>query len=133
MSFFVTLPPMPEPGISRMFRPCSAARRRTTFDERVMLAVVALACSLGLHAGKLLGRGFVRHVLSRQRFRWFFSVHRQECDLGPHVHRRTLGDEELFDLSGERRWKFGVDLVRVHFGEWLVQGDLVSLGLEPAG
>src|SRR5918995_5507329 len=41
MSFLVTRPPVPVPGISAISTPCSSARRRTTGEERVRRRVSA--------------------------------------------------------------------------------------------
>src|SRR5215213_3845507 len=41
MSFLVTRPPVPEPGISAISTPCSSARRRTTGEERARRSVSA--------------------------------------------------------------------------------------------
>src|SRR5829696_9773014 len=41
MSFLVTRPPVPEPGMSAIFTLCSSARRRTTGEERVRRNVSA--------------------------------------------------------------------------------------------
>src|SRR5919107_554476 len=45
MSFRVTRPPVPEPGTSAIFTSCSAARRRTTGEERVRRSVSASCTS----------------------------------------------------------------------------------------
>src|SRR5215204_2057677 len=45
MSFLVTRPPVPVPGISAISRPCSSARRRTTGEERVRRKVSASSIS----------------------------------------------------------------------------------------
>src|SRR5215218_8721252 len=45
MSFLVTRPPVPEPGISAISTPCSSARRRTTGEERVRRKVSASSIS----------------------------------------------------------------------------------------
>ena len=56
-----------------------------------------------------------------------------ERDLGPHVDRRAFRDEKLLDLARHGRGQLGVDLVRVHLGEGLVDLHLVAFGLQPAG
>src|SRR5829696_2332392 len=45
MSFLVTRPPVPVPGISVISTPCSSARRRTTGEERVRRRVSASSIS----------------------------------------------------------------------------------------
>src|SRR5918997_970543 len=45
MSFLVTRPPVPVPGISFISTPCSSARRRTTGEERVRRRVSASSIS----------------------------------------------------------------------------------------
>src|SRR5918993_1340842 len=45
MSFLVTRPPVPVPGISAISTPCSSARRRTTGEERVRRRVSASSIS----------------------------------------------------------------------------------------
>src|SRR5215211_1720369 len=45
MSFLVTRPPVPEPGICAISTPCSSARRRTTGEERVRRKVSASSIS----------------------------------------------------------------------------------------
>src|SRR5918997_1558668 len=45
MSFLVTRPPIPEPGISAISTPCSSARRRTTGEGRVSRRVSASSIS----------------------------------------------------------------------------------------
>src|SRR5918997_6037047 len=45
MSFLVTRPPVPVPGISAISTPCSPARRRTTGEERVRRRVSASSTS----------------------------------------------------------------------------------------
>ena len=157
MSFLVTRPPVPEPGICAISTLCSSARRRTTGEERVRRSVsasfdpaapVALAprCAchrarfaryglgLGVRGGELFRGGGVGDVLLwRGVGGGRIALGGDQGDLGADVDRRAFGDEELLDRAGEGRGKLGVHLVRVYFGEGLVYLHLVAFGLQPAG
>src|ERR671910_1243694 len=62
MSFLVTRPPVPEPGISVISRPYSSARRRTTGEERVRRRVSA--SSISPRPSPSLSAGTVARCLS---------------------------------------------------------------------
>src|SRR5215210_66508 len=135
MSFLVTRPPVPVPGISCISTSCSSASRRTTGEERVLRTVSGDQLSRGLCDGGFFGWGLTIRALARRHLRGrgfvLFSRYGNQQDLGPHVYRVPLGDEEFLDLPGHRRGQLGVDLVGVYLGEGFVLLDLVPFRLEP--
>src|ERR687892_424154 len=137
MSFLVTRPPVPVPGISAISTPCSSARRRTTGEERVRRRVSASSISPrplpSLSAGTVARRLSVpcaagwasvpdagNSSVGASAATFFcgggIALVGYERDLGPHIDRRTFRDEELLDLACHRRGQLGVDLVRIHLG-----------------
>src|SRR5215211_2134611 len=141
MSFLVTRPPVPVPGISAIFTPCSSARRRTTGEERVRRRVSAFSisprpspslsaratarclsvpCAAGWASVPAAGNSSVGASAATFSCGGGIALVADESDLGPHVDRRAFRDEELLDLARHGRRQLGVDLVRIHLGQGLI-------------
>src|ERR671910_171015 len=107
MSFLVTRPPVPVPGISAISTPCSSARRRTTGEGRVSRRVSA--SSISPRPSPSLSAGTATRCLSLPCATGWASV--------PEAGHSFVGDSAA----------------SVSCREGFVDLHLVAFGLQPAG